>query len=412
MKTNKILTLAMIMAFSGAAFTSCAIKDNEKTAEQVEDPIKATTEYYINGKVVDEKGKAVQGVALSAGEKMTATSDANGIFSITVGEKKIFTISASKDGYLNSSKEVSIPTNAENRATAATSFILTKKSAEVTVPSNIDKTFVVASSSNEIKDNLNQVETGIAVSVPQESASAVAGKKISVTEYVSDTETNDNEVSVANVYVETSENIEANGFTIAIANPVRDSNKAFSTMNVYKNSASSRSNETLVGTATLINGKYQVKLTGNEKLAGDYSFKVAYTASTSNSTEQIVSDKKENLEMAAIRDFKFSYKEKAGWEYVNKNQLPSDATMNKLVSTAINAKNGAEGVTESTRTLTTNISGESILYYTAINNVTKSKFTFKLNDGSNLNIETKAYTGSSLKYTINPVGQHSGGTGE
>ena len=39
MKTNKILVMALLLGFAGAGFTSCAIKDNEKKAEMVEDPL-------------------------------------------------------------------------------------------------------------------------------------------------------------------------------------------------------------------------------------------------------------------------------------------------------------------------------------------------------------------------------------
>lgn len=53
MKTSKIVVMAFLLAATGMGLGSCAISDNEKTPEQVEDPILSKVQYYIEGKVSD-----------------------------------------------------------------------------------------------------------------------------------------------------------------------------------------------------------------------------------------------------------------------------------------------------------------------------------------------------------------------
>lgn len=94
MKTNKILVVAMMLAMAGATFTSCSKNDDEKMAEIVDDPIKATTEYYINGVVVDKENKAIEGVTVST-DGQSVKTDAKGYFTLTVKNIGNYTVSAS-----------------------------------------------------------------------------------------------------------------------------------------------------------------------------------------------------------------------------------------------------------------------------------------------------------------------------
>lgn len=410
MKTNKILVMALLLAFTGAGFTSCAIKDNEKNAEMVEDPIKATTEYYINGKVVDADGAALAGVAVTAGENLNVTTDANGVFSLAVTATGNYSVAASKDGYLKVSGEVAVPQNATNRSSYNTSFIMTKKVDAVSVAEDNNKNVVIATATNTNVEDMANVTSGMAVEIPAATEN-LAGSSISVTEYVPENsaEYAQNElIPVANIYIETSEDINANGIKLAISNPAQDDANTFEEMVVYKTSAS-RSGENTYP-ATPEGNKYVATLTGGN-LAGDYSFRVKYNSSSTTGKETVSGEKDNSGSMNAIRDYKISYNEKMGWEYTDQNAFSGlNQETVKMMKNAIKACQGAEGVTTTSKSLTTNISGNHILYYTVDNNYTETTYKFVMKGSKNVTVKTKVYTGTKLNYQIVSADQHSGGT--
>ena len=100
-----------------------------------------------------------------------------------------------------------------------------------------------------------------------------------------------------------------------------------------------------------------------------------------------------------------------GWEYTNQNAFSGlDEEIVKMMKNAIKACQGAEGVTTTSKSLTTNISGNHILYYTVDNNYTETTYKFVMTGGKNVTVKTKAYTGTKLNYQIVSADQHSGGT--
>lgn len=411
MKTNKILVMALLLAFTGAGFTSCAIKDNEKNAEMVEDPIQATTEYYINGKVVDENGNNLSGVNVSAGEVVAKTA-ADGTFSLTVNETGSYNVAASMDGYLKVSGTVAVPQNATNRSSYNTSFIMTKKAASVTVDAN-NAADVVINNGKKVND-MSEVESGVTVAIPAATEN-IKGAEISVTEYVPEVSEEANqkqEAPVANIYVEAPENIPAEGVTLAIVNPVERGKSTFESFKVYKSTATRNSegfNE--IGNAVLDDkNNFSIQLTGGN-LAGDYSFRVKYNSSSTTGKETVSGEKDNSGSMNAIRDYNISYTEKMGWEYTDKTVFEGmDTEVEKLIKSAIKSAQGAEGVTSISKSLTTNISGNHILYYTVDNNYTVTTYKFVMTGGKNITVKTKAYTGTKLNYQIVSADQHSGGT--
>ena len=409
MKTNKILVMALLLGFAGAGFTSCAIKDNEKKAEMVEDPIQATTEYYINGKVVDANGNNLSGVTVSAGEIVAKTA-ADGTFSLTVNETGSYNVAASMDGYLKVSGEVAVPQNATNRSSYNTSFIMTKKVDAVSVAEDNNKNVVIATATNTNVEDMAKVTSGMAVEIPAATEN-LAGSSISVTEYVPENsaEYAQNElIPVANIYIETSEDINANGIKLAISNPAQDEANTFEEMVVYKTSAS-RSGENTYP-ATPEGNKYVATLTGGN-LAGDYSFRVKYNSTATTGKETVSGEKDNSGSMNAIRDYKISYNEKMGWEYTDQNAFSGlNQETVKMMKNAIKACQGAEGVTTTSKSLTTNISGNHILYYTVDNNYTETTYKFVMKGSKNVTVKTRTYTGTKLNYQIVSADQHSGGT--
>ena len=414
MKTNKILVMALLLGFAGAGFTSCAIKDNEKKAEMVEDPIQATTEYYINGKVVDANGNNLSGVTVSAGESVVVKTAADGTFSLTVNATGSYNVAASMDGYLKASGTVTVPQNATNRSSYNTSFIMEKKAAGISVAQDNTADVVISTETNTNVGNLDNVDNGLAVAIPGNTTN-LAGSEISVTEYipeVSAAAVENQEAPVVNIYVETSKDIDANGITLAIANPAQSGETTFESFNVYKSTVS-RSDDgfTKIGEAFLDNGnKFSIVL-DNGKLAGDYSFRVKYNSTATTGKETVSGEKDNSGSMNAIRDYKISYNEKMGWEYTDQNAFSGlDEEIVKMMKNAIKACQGAEGVTTTSKSLTTNISGNHILYYTVDNNYTETTYKFVMTGGKNVTVKTKAYTGTKLNYQIVSADQHSGGT--
>lgn len=415
MKTNKIMVVAMMLAMAGATFTSCSKNDDEKMAEIVDDPIKDTVEYYINGKVVANNGSAISGVTVSTGDQSVKT-DAEGNFVLTVTGIDTYAVVATMDGYLKATVNVTIPQGATNRASFNTSFILSKKATAVTVSADNTADVVISTASNTNVGNLDNVSSGVAVAIPGNNAD-LAGSEISVTEYVQETSegnAQNSEASVSNIYIETSKNIAAEGITLAVANPVQSGDATFESFSVYKSTAS-RSGDGFspIGTATLSGGnKFEMNLTeGN--LAGDYSFRVNYSSSTSTGKDTESGEEDNSGSMNAIKDYKITYTEKIGWEYADQSGFNGlDGDIAQMITNAILADQGAQGVTQTTKSVSTNISGNHILYYTVENNYTLTTYKFVLTGNKNVTVKTKTYTGTKLNYQIVSADQHSGGTAD
>lgn len=119
MKTTKFMTMALLLAAASAGMSSCSVSDNEKSPEQVEDPIKDAVEYYIVGKVT-ANNSALSGVTVSTSGLDAVTTDANGQFTLTVEEQKEYTLEFAKDGYLKASTIVKL-SGLSNRSSVAVS---------------------------------------------------------------------------------------------------------------------------------------------------------------------------------------------------------------------------------------------------------------------------------------------------
>lgn len=409
MKTNKILVMGMLMAMTGMAFTACNKNDDEKTAEIVDDPIKANTEYYINGKAVDASGKALEGVTVKAQDGTSATTEADGTFVMTVKATGDYTLSATKDSYLNANSTVSFASNATNRSSVNTSFIMTEKAAEVTI-SDASKNVVISTASNSQVADMEEVATGMAVEIPANTEN-LQGASMSITSYIPEATAGNSEAAVGNLYIDTKSNIAAANVKLAVANSASAGAATFEKLTVYKSSIS-RSGDTYnkIGDATLSNNKFAITL-GDGDLKGDYSFRASYSSSASNGKDTQSGEKDNSGSLNAIKDYKITYEEKTGWEYVEEPSTDGvDENVMSMIYDAVKSSNGAEGVVTKTKTQTTNISGNSILYYTVENNYTINTYTFKLTGNKTVTVKTKSYKSTNLKYQIESADQHSGGS--
>lgn len=415
MKTNKILVVAMMLAMAGATFTSCSKNDDEKMAEIVDDPIKATTEYYINGLVVDKENKAIEGVTVST-DGQSVKTDAKGNFTLTVKNIGTYTVSASMDGYLKAKDmNVTIPNDATNRSSFNTSFILNKKVTPVAIPEDNTEDVVISTASNSNVGDMGNVESGLAIGIPAGNE-GLAGSKIAVSEYVEQETGNSgkNEAAVSRVYIDSSNDISAKGVTMAVANPVKDGGPTFNLLKVYKNNGSSRSgedDEELMGEALMNNGKYEVTLEkGN--LAGDYSFKIDYSSSTTNGKETQSGKIDNSSSLNAMKDCKIPYTEKSGTIIYSMDSVEGE--LKNMIENSVKSCEGAisSELSSTDKTLTTNVSGNHILYYTIENNYTETSYTYTLTGGKTVTTKVKTYTGTTVKYQIESADKHSGGTAD
>lgn len=413
MKTNKIMVVAMMLAMAGATFTSCSKNDDEKMAEIVDDPIKATTEYYINGKVVDKDNKAIEGVSVST-DGQSVKTDAKGNFTLTVKNMGTYAVSAAMDGYLKAKDmNVTIPNDATNRSSFNTSFILNKKVTPVAIPEDNTEDVVISTASNSNVGDMGNVESGLAIGIPAGNE-GLAGSKIAVSEYVEQETGNSgkNEAAVSRVYIDSSNDISAKGVTMAVANPVKDGGSTFNLLKVYKNNGSSRSgedDEELMGEALMNNGKYEVTLE-NGNLAGDYSFKIDYASSTTNGKETQSGKIDNSSSLNAMKDCKIPYTEKSGTIISGMDSVEGE--LKNMIENSVKSCEGAisSEVSSTDKTLTTNVSGNHILYYTIENNYTETSYTYTLTGGKTVTAKVKTYTGTTVKYQIESADKHSGGT--
>lgn len=417
MKINKFWMMAMLLSAMGAGMTSCSDSD-EKVPETVEDPIKNTVEYYVEGKV-SENGKALAGATVKV-DGGSVTTDENGLFTATITEKGTLTLSASKDGYLSvNGIALDIPDNAENRSSYTVNFNMTKKANSLALAGK-NKVLVTADAVTE-NGSMSNVAQGTGIAIPAGNMAALQdGTTISMTNYVPEQEqrtTQSNSAlssSIMNMYVETNNEVSANGITLAIKNPTAAAT-TFKNVAVYANSAS-RAGEAYakLGEATLNASTQSFEFDLQDgKLANDYSFRI--NAKRNVSGQQLETIKSEKIDNSgnfeAKKDVKISYTAPMGWTYTKDFDSSLDASLVAMMKNAIVAQEGPEGTYTKNFEHTTNVGGNCIMYYNAKSTFTTTTYTFELTD-RNVSVEVKKYTGTKLEYVNESADQHSGGTSD
>ena len=412
MKTSKFVVMALLLAAAGLGMGSCS--DEEKTPEQVEDPIMSNVQYYIEGMVSDGNA-GVAGVTVSTTGYDDVTTDANGVFQLIVKEAAEYTIGFAKDGYLNTSATANLK-GQENRAVVALTVSMTQKAETVSVPADtnviIEPGKVTEATGDEEVSSISEVGAYI----PNEAVEG--GTEVSMTSYVpeSDVEaTAQGEISsaVTAVYVETANGsitaTEENPVILAVNNPTSNDTR-FANMTVYKVEApATRAEEhQALGEAAYdatTNTYQQVLTSGN--LEGSYEFHVSSTRTLGNETTEVLNegtvDNSGSYE--AQNNIPLTYEAKAGWSF----NSTIDSELAPLIKNAIEANEGSESIFSISRDVTTSLSGKSILYWKAIGKSQTITYTFELNTGD-YKVELTKYTGVSFEYKVIEANQHSGGT--
>lgn len=409
MKTTKFMTMALLLAAASAGMSSCSVSDNEKSPEQVEDPIKDAVEYYIVGKVT-ANNSALSGVTVSTSGLDAVTTDANGQFTLTVEEQKEYTLEFAKDGHLKASTIVKL-SGLSNRSSVAVSVQMTQKAEAKEIPANKN---VLVEPNKDVQKAINGAASvediaTVGAYIPQEAVGAET--KISMTQYVPEVTSTqvaqNSSAPVMAVYVETiGGDITAttdNPVVLSVKNPTTDGTH-FGSMEVYAD-ATSRASANL-GTANYnaATQSYDLELTGT--LSGSYEFRVSYTRTATAKTSVIKEGKVDNSgNFEAKKDVTIAYSAQMGWTYT---AAPTGGLAN-LMKNAIASQEGTEGTYTMNYEEVTNVSGNSIMYWKAENKYNEVTYTFTLNNGT-ATAKLKKYTGVAFTYTNETANQHSGGT--
>lgn len=413
MKTSKFVVMALLLAVTGVSLGSCS--DDEKTPEQVEDPIMSTVQYYIEG-IVSDGNKGVAGVTVSTTGYDAVTTNDEGVFQLIVKEASEYTVEFTKDGYLNTSATANL-TGLSNRAVVAMTINMTSKAETVTVPADknvvIEPGNVTEATSDEEISSISEVGAYI----PNEAVEG--GTEVSMTAYIPEsniTPTTQGDVSaaVSAIYVETANGeitaTEENPVILAVNNPSSNTATRFDKMTVYQNNVTAtRANaRQSLGEATYdaATNSYQLVLTSG-KLEGSYEFHVNSTRTLGKESTNVLNegtvDNSGSYE--AKNNIPLTYEARMGWSF----NSTIDSELAPLIKNAVEANEGSESIFSISRNVTTSLSGKSILYWKAIGKSQNITYTFHLNTGD-YKVELTKYNGVNIEYKVIEANQHSGGT--
>ena len=402
MKTSKILTWALLLSATTLSMTACSDDDEERTPEIVTDPLAENVAYYIVGRTM-EGTTPLSGVTVSVDGQESVETDNSGLFRISVNGKQTYTVKATKDNYLGMTATVSIPNNAENRSSVTANFVLTPKATTATLPANNNE--AVIDETGEVETIASIEEAGIQVPANK----VETNTDVTVTPYLA---SNSATTSIMNMYIETSNEVQANAIKLAVRNASSQYN--FTNVEVYKESDMSRAEsqlgEAVYNTETQT---YQYELQEGT-LEGDYSFRIDAARQESGEQSEPIKDAENTVDNSgnfnAMNNVTINYSAPMGWEYVT---APESTVGNdpicEQINNAIVASEGPQGVYNVNYSEQTSISGNHILYWNVESTYKTINYTFNLNNGQTVTVTVKKYTGTKFDYRIENANGHSGG---
>lgn len=411
MRIVNVFKVGLLLIAANLIFTSCG-KDDEKEPELVPDPIEEAIEYYISGKVVTENAP-LSGVTVTTGDA-TATTDAEGLYTVTVKDKKTYAVSFTKEGYMDiTDATAEVTGSATNRSIVTLNVTMSPKGQTTNVDPNKE---TIATENGESGVG----ESTVAVVIPEGTLSEEA--EITVTPYVPATTSNTNAgttneaIAMSNIAIESSKEITtAKDVTLAFTSKATDSSH-FDEVEVYKKAPGRAAGDwTSIGNAVYdpITNSDQAIIPANSTLNGEYSIRVASSKTVSASKSEVTTDggiKSNAGNMDAIMNYSFTYEAKGGWDYVGSISADINEGMAEMIRSTIAAQEGGmSGFYTISKTETTNISGDHIFYYSSKSVYVEKEYTFKVN-GSAVTVKVQHYIGMELIYKNEPSTVHSGGT--
>lgn len=433
MRKKSLLGMGMLLCAMFLGMSGCDSKDKDKP-EELPDPMKTTTEYYLVGMVSSTDG-AVKNAEVKLSDGAKATTDADGKYSFTLSEKGDYNLSITASGLEDFNTKVSIASSAANRSTTTLNIKMSKVveyTAPVTVNATEDVTIEVPGAAE-----IPSEEPVAVVTVPaggaEEGVTISAGSyeeaSASVSTPATGEEKKEEHAAISNIAIK-AEPTDAEAqkpIVIAIPNPCKNADIYFDPNNMIalKDAAVTKA-WTDFGDVKYNKGQYEITIPKGEKIAGKYSTKVKAEKTTgketvgepnlANGSESIKKDNSGNV--SGIKDFEIKVAIKSGWEYTTtpaealKAAGAEDAQLAATIARQIETTEGAPMVYTIERTLKTNISGNSILFYQNKAKYCNITYTFKVSVNGNIKdvkVALKSYTGSQENYINESSDKHSGG---
>ncbi|WP_288150045.1 carboxypeptidase-like regulatory domain-containing protein [Phocaeicola sartorii] len=407
MKTSKFFKTGLLLFVASLGLISCG--DDDKEPEIVVDPVSENVEYYIEGKVVADNA-ALDGVSVTAGEA-TATTDENGQYSLTVKDKKTYTVSFAKKGYRTvSDASVEIAKNATNKSLIALNVTMSKEGVPVTVNPE-EEAVITDKGEGEIKGATS------ALIVPAGAVSATTD--IALTPYWEVSAINETPgvkkeaVAILNIAITSSQDVALNeNVDLFVANTDLSGAYYFDEVEVYE-----KTNARAIGdwkkyadaAFDKATNSYIAAIKKGSSLNKDYSIRVKSekNVSETKNDEILKEDSYSNAGNMSATTYDIPYTAKLGWE-ISASGLDEGAL--SLVKAAIAAQEGgSEGVYTVNKTFTAHVSGDYILYFSCKAKYVEKEYTFSI-AGKKVTVKVKHYLGVEFVYTNQSSSMHGGGS--
>lgn len=423
MKKKQFLSVSVItMLISTFLFTSCRASDDEKKPEIVDDPLAKTEEYYISGRILDNSGDVLEGVIVNSSNGISVKTNVTGMFALKLNAKGTYKLTFSKENHLDLTTTATFSATDKNRSSMNLSLVMSKISQSTTVMGTEQESVkipdaVKPSTHVEVMPGTVSKTTDFSVTVYKEPIAILPTAPGSSQQITPALET---------AYFEPSGTTFNKPIIFSINNPV-EADIYFENLTLaYKKKGDTtwEIQKTKVNLTPETN-RYETEL----KHFSSYSIMLNAdrVISAENVSETNLELKKDNTgNMEAIRDFKIEFDETAGWDFSEnldtsiRNALTgiSESNLtglsNMIEDCVASLEGGKPGFYKIAHSLTTNISGNYIVYYTNRAKYCDIQYIFNVNykkSSKTITVKVKRYTGMKETYTNKDANQHSGGNG-
>ena len=429
MKQKSFLFGSLLLCAMAFSTTGCSIGGDDKTNEIVDDPLKDKTEYYIVGQVSDSKG-VVANAKVETGN-VSATTDSKGVYKLTVNDATAYKVKFTASGLQTFEAETSIASSAKNRSQVTLNVRMAK---EIVYDENHTETATPAADAVVTAPNIVDTNADPAtITIPAGTVTQDTKVAAVVYEEAKIATGNETQVPVSNVAVKTepADIVAEQDVTIAVNNLADDATDGYFDTDymsaVKKDEVATRADKSLGKPEfNAEDYRYEITIPAGEKIAGKYEMNVKFDKSskTSGTVEYNAVNGKsevlklENREFNAMTGVKLNVTVKNGWTYTTSpaTALATKGASQKLAAAIeryIELQEGKEGVYETVTELTTNISGNHVLYYGNKANILSKTYTFHVminGQSTPVEVNLNSYNGYTEEYTNGPISQHSGGS--
>ena len=115
----------MGVLLTAICLTAAGCGKDDKTPEQLPDPLDTTTEYYLVGVVSSAEG-VVKGAEVKITDDIKATTDAQGKYNLTLSKTGDYTVTVKASKLEDFSTKVNIASSAKNRSTLTLNVKMSK----------------------------------------------------------------------------------------------------------------------------------------------------------------------------------------------------------------------------------------------------------------------------------------------